>query len=294
MVNVLPNTDWWLDMVDFIVNSFQLPNSVIDELLADLTGAELKCYLYVLRKTKGWNKEEDAISVSQFMKVTGLSNRKVIDACERLVELGLLEQKIGSNKIKVFSVRDYKTSSSEESSLVKKVHSGSEESSLSVVKKVHTQNNNINNTTKNNNTSSSEKIFQTRTKYKKNVFSDDDLKAAEWIFHLIRKLNPSFKEPKFESWANDIRLMRERDNRTHKDICELFKWANQDKFWSVNILSPSKLRDKWDQLSMKRDAAKKCQHAKKHSKKETAPIGVLLKKWRRCSDEPINNTTSEF
>ena len=138
-------------MSDFVVNSFQLPNSVIDELLADLTGAELKCYLYVLRKTKGWNKEEDAISVSQFMKVTGLSNRKVIDACERLVELGLLEQKIGSNKIKVFSVKDYKTSSSEESSLVKKVHSSSKESSLSVVKKVHTQNNNINNTTKNNN-----------------------------------------------------------------------------------------------------------------------------------------------
>lgn len=242
-------------MSDFIVNSFQLPNSVIDELLADLTGAELKCYLYVLRKTKGWNKEEDAISVSQFMKVTGLSNRKVIDACERLVELGLLEQKIGSNKIKVFSVKDYKTSSSEESSLVKKVHSSSEESSLSVVKKVHTQNNNINNTTKNNNTSSSGKNFQPRTKAKKNVFSDDDLKAAEWIFHLIRKLNPSFKEPKFESWANDIRLMRERDNRTHKDICELFHWANQDRFWSVNILSPATLRAKWDQLSMKRNAA---------------------------------------
>lgn len=242
-------------MSNFIVNSFQLPNSVIDELLADLTGAELKCYLYVLRKTKGWNKEEDAISVSQFMKVTGLSNRKVIDACERLVELGLLEQKIGSNKTKVFSVKDYKTSGSEESSLVKKVHSGSEESSLSVVKKVHTQNNNINNTTKNNNTSSSGKNFQPRTKAKKNVFSGDDLKAAEWIFHLIRKLNPSFREPKFESWANDIRLMRERDNRTHKDICELFQWANQDRFWSVNILSPATLRAKWDQLSMKRNAA---------------------------------------
>lgn len=102
--------------------------------------------------------------------------------------------------------------------------------------------------------SSSGKNFQPRTKAKKNVFSDDDLMAAEWILGLIRKLNPSFKEPKIESWANDIRLMRERDNRTHKDICELFKWANQDKFWSVNILSPSKLRDKWDQLSMKRNA----------------------------------------
>ncbi len=107
----------------------------------------------------------------------------------------------------------------------------------------------------NESTSSSGKNFQPRTKAKKNVFSGDDLKAAEWIFHLIRKLNPSFREPKFESWANDIRLMRERDNRTHKDICELFQWANQDRFWSVNILSPATLRAKWDQLSMKRNAA---------------------------------------
>lgn len=244
-------------MSDFIVNSFQLPNSVIDELLADLTGAELKCYLYVLRKTKGWNKEEDAISVSQFMKVTGLSNRKVIDACERLVELGLLEQKIGSNKIKVFSVKDYKTSSSEESSLVKKVHSGSEESSLSVVKKVHTQNNNLNNTTKNNNTSSSEKIFQTEQRAKKYSFSPDDMRAAEWIFELLKKLNPEFKVKSMDSWANCVRLMRERDGRTHRDICELFQWANQDPFWSLNILSPSSLREKWIQLSIKKQASER-------------------------------------
>ena len=235
-------------MSDFIVNSFQLPNSVIDELLADLTGAELKCYLYVLRKTKGWNKEEDAISVSQFMKVTGLSNRKVIDACERLVELGLLEQKIGSNKIKVFSVKDYKTSSSEESSLVKKVHSGSEESSLSVVKKVHTQNNNP---------SSSEKIFQTEQRAKKYSFSPDDMRAAEWIFELLKKLNPEFKVKSMDSWANCVRLMRERDGRTHRDICELFQWANQDPFWSLNILSPSSLREKWIQLSLKKQASER-------------------------------------
>lgn len=247
-------------MSDFIVNSFQLPNSVIDELLADLTGAELKCYLYVLRKTKGWNKEEDAISVSQFMKVTGLSNRKVIDACERLVELGLLEQKIGSNKIKVFSVKDYKTSSSEESSLVKKVHSGSEESSLSVVKKVHTQNNNINNTTKNNNTSSSEKIFKTEQRAKKYSFSPDDMRAAEWIFELLKKLNPEFKVKSMDSWANCVRLMRERDGKTHRDICELFQWANQDPFWSLNILSPSSLREKWVQLSIKKQASERKPH----------------------------------
>lgn len=229
-------------MSKFIPNAFQIPNSVIDELLAKLTCAELKCYLFVVRKTKGWNKESDSISVSQFMEVTGLSNRSVITACESLVEMGLLERSGGERKLNTYSVKAFEISQT------------GEKSSSDLVKKVHTQNNNKN-TIQNNNTSSSGKISQPRAKNKKNVFSDDDLKAAEWIFHLIRKLNPSFKEPKIESWANDIRLMRERDNRTHKDICELFQWANQDRFWSVNILSPATLRAKWDQLSMKRNAA---------------------------------------
>lgn len=145
-------------MSKFIPNSFQVPNAVIDELMAELSGAELKVYLFVLRKTKGWNKADDAISVSQFMESCNLSNRKVIDACNKLVELGLLEQKTGRNKIKVFSVKNY---SCEESSVVKKVHSGSEESSLSVVKKVHTQNNTKQN---NNNQNTNLTVSNARTK----------------------------------------------------------------------------------------------------------------------------------
>ena len=242
-------------MLDQDVRGFIFPNSIIDELLPELSHSELKCYLCVLRKTKGWNKEEDAISVSQFMKVTGLSNKAVISACESLVEREILERKSGDRNTGIYSIKTYKTTTSEKSSLVKNFPSTSEKSSQVTNEKSSHTINNIKNNIQNNNTSSSGKNFQPRTKAKKNVFSDDDLKAAEWIFHLIRKLNPSFKEPKFESWANDIRLMRERDNRTHKDICELFHWANQDRFWSVNILSPATLRAKWDQLSIKRNAA---------------------------------------
>lgn len=80
----------------FIPNFLQVPNAVIDELLPDLTGAELKCYLVVIRKTKGWNKESDNISISQFMKATGLSNSAVIKACESLVKYGLLVKENGS------------------------------------------------------------------------------------------------------------------------------------------------------------------------------------------------------
>ena len=90
---------------------------------------------------------------------------------------------------------------------------------------------------------------------KKSVYTDDDLRAANWIFGLIKNLSPNVKTPDFASWANEIRLMRERDGRSHKDICELFKWANQHEFWASNILSPAKLREKWDQLEIKRNAS---------------------------------------
>ncbi|MEM8119479.1 hypothetical protein Q4R94_18525 [Morganella morganii] len=81
----------------------------------------------------------------------------------------------------------------------------------------------------------------------------DDLKAAQWIFQLITRISPSAKTPNWSGWANDVRLMREQDNRTHSNICQMFKFANQDNFWKSNILSPAKLREKWTQLEAKRN-----------------------------------------
>ena len=100
----------------FIPNFLQVPNAVIDELLPDLTGAELKCYLVVIRKTKGWNKESDNISISQFMKATGLSNSAVIKACESLVKYGLLVKENGSRNTGIYAVNSYSKTTYEESS----------------------------------------------------------------------------------------------------------------------------------------------------------------------------------
>lgn len=84
----------------------------------------------------------------------------------------------------------------------------------------------------------------------------DDLKAAEWMFDVVKSIEPSARKPAFAGWANDIRLMREKDGRDHRDMCLLFKWASQDSFWCGNVLCPGKLREKWSQLVIKRDKAK--------------------------------------
>lgn len=261
----------------FIPNSFQVPNALVDDLMAELSGAELKCYLAILRKTKGWNKESDAISVTQLMDVTGLSNKAVIDACNSLVGRDLLSQGVGSRGVKIFSVNLCKKFTSEKSSLVKKVHSTSEKSSLVTSEKSSHTINNIKNTIQNTNNSTSGKNFPPAKTGKKFVYTDDDLLVANWIFGLIKNLSPNVKTPAFESWANEIRLMRERDGRTHKDICELFRWANQDSFWAANILSPSKLREKWDQLEIKRGSSKANKRKESFAEKNSSDWGSAEK-----------------
>lgn len=80
----------------------------------------------------------------------------------------------------------------------------------------------------------------------------DDLMTAQWMFRRVQLITPNVLEPNWVQWANVIRLMRMLDQRSHRDICELYDWVSRDAFWCANVLSPQKLRQKWDQLQAKR------------------------------------------
>jgi len=83
-------------------------------------------------------------------------------------------------------------------------------------------------------------------------FSEEDVETAKFIFSRIKTVHPGFKKPDLNSWANQIRLMLERDGHNRENIKILFTWANNDHFWQSIILSPSKLRKQWDTLEIKR------------------------------------------
>lgn len=80
----------------------------------------------------------------------------------------------------------------------------------------------------------------------------DDVAVADEILSLILKINPKHKPPNIQKWAACVRLMVGRDSRTRDEIRELFAWANADSFWQANILSPAKLREKWDVLFLQK------------------------------------------
>lgn len=81
-------------MNGFIPNSFQVPNALVDEIISTINPNSLKCYLVVIRKTVGWQKEWDKISTSQLMKLTGIKRKDTIfKSMKELEELGLIESK---------------------------------------------------------------------------------------------------------------------------------------------------------------------------------------------------------
>lgn len=89
-------------------------------------------------------------------------------------------------------------------------------------------------------------------------FEPIDRELSEFLLERIKANTPTFKSPNIENWAAHIRLMRERDGRTEEQIRFIIDWCQKDVFWQANILSTSKLREKFDTLvaQMKRKSTR--------------------------------------
>ena len=86
-----------------------------------------------------------------------------------------------------------------------------------------------------------------------NKFADDaiELILASELYDLILLNNPNSKKPNLQSWSKQIDLMIRVDKRSASEIREVIRWSQRDSFWQTNILSTKKLREKYDQLTMK-------------------------------------------
>ena len=78
-------------MNEFIPHSFQISNAVIDEYLSKMSGNAWKCYGLIVRKTRGWQKTHDSLSISQIQKFTGIKKEETVQkAIDELIALGLI------------------------------------------------------------------------------------------------------------------------------------------------------------------------------------------------------------
>jgi phage replication O-like protein O len=71
----------------------KIANELYDVLLAtNLNGTELKIIFCIIRKTYGYNKKRDKISISQFLDTTNLDNRNFRRSIKKLINMKIIIQ----------------------------------------------------------------------------------------------------------------------------------------------------------------------------------------------------------
>ena len=98
----------------FVPNSTQVPHLLLRHFMHLLKDTEFKCLMMICDQTYGWQREVDAIALSQFQNGitardgtqvccgTGASRPSIVDALKRLTESGLIETYKGNtNKYQI-------------------------------------------------------------------------------------------------------------------------------------------------------------------------------------------------
>ncbi|MEL4370721.1 replication protein [Shewanella xiamenensis] len=250
----------------------RLSNTLVDALCrTKLSDRESRVLHAVIRRTYGFGKASDWICLDQLAEMTGIYTTNICLAIKSLTDRNILiksGRKLGVNP--VISEWSDKSSAAEKSK--KTIIKTDNKIINSDNPIIETDNQNYRNREiqkKDNITKDTiQKISSShiadamadmqvkpdaaiQTPNGKLWGTKDDLTCAEFIYSRVLMVNPTAKKPNWPDWANQVRLMRMQDNRTHHEICKLFKFANTDSFWASNVLCPKTLRKQWDKLNAK-------------------------------------------
>ncbi|ENV09519.1 hypothetical protein F966_02177 [Acinetobacter higginsii] len=94
-------------MSKFVPNSFMVANAFVDEAMNKISDASVKIYLLIVRKTRGWTKESDALSLRQLENLSLKSRPTVIKCLNELEKVGLIKKHHQSKYGNVYSPVDH-------------------------------------------------------------------------------------------------------------------------------------------------------------------------------------------
>ena len=193
----------------------------------------------IIRKTYGWQKKEDNISLSQFNLATGLKRPNICKALKKLTIMNLIITQKDNGIVNIYRLnKDFDTWKPLPKKIIlpKKIMVLTQKDNKSLPKKIHT----IDTST-----------IDTITKDKTFSLTSNEVRLSELLLSLIIKRNATHKKPNIQTWAKEIDRMIRIDKREAKDIEKIIEWCQSDAFWQNNILSTKKLREKYDQLKLK-------------------------------------------
>lgn len=218
-----------------------IPHELAEALMrVNLSGYYYRIIWCIFRKTYGWHKDRDGISLTQFQNMTGLDRRHVNRTLKNLEDMDMILVDRSSH-INIYKFNgDYERWILRDSAILgTSTRLGTKvvpDMELKVVPELaHT---------KERKETIQKKLVQ--KEYKESI----EFKLSEFLFNKIKENNPGHKQPNLNTWVTHIDKMIRLDNRDPEKIKEVIEWCQANDFWQANILSTKKLREKFDQLFM--------------------------------------------
>ncbi|WP_455542920.1 hypothetical protein [Intestinibacter sp.] len=89
---------------------------------------------------------------------------------------------------------------------------------------------------------------------------------SQLLYCLIKKNNPNFDVPDFNSWTKGFSIILKNDKRSLREVIDLLRWIHlQDDFWRSFVLSPWDLRKQYGKIVARKKYAEDKAQAKKQS-----------------------------
>lgn len=225
-----------------------------------IPGEARQCFDFIARKTYGWNKPVDSISLSQFVEGTGIIKSHVCRVIKQLKEMNMITITQKGNSITIYGIqKDFEKWKPlpKKVTLPKKVMAVTQKGNDSVKPNSHgndaicgvlTENDKKNNVTqKGTHKTTRYKPTSTKPSSMKKKSKEYSLQVKFLVDQYFKTLNEK-QQQRFEKKRDEFhdhcdKLMR-LDKFTEEEIRKAVNWARNDWFWCGNFLSFSKLRKK--------------------------------------------------
>lgn len=117
-----------------------------------------------------------------------------------------------------------------------------------------------------------------------------DLPHAGRLCHLLADLieaNGSKRPKVTRTWLRDMDRLMRLDGRTPEQVESAIRWCQQDEFWRSNVMSPSKLRTRYDQMRLQaaRDIGRGANRAKDEAAAKADDVIRRLQEQERVRGE---------
>ena len=125
-----------MESFEILENYTKVPNEVF-LIVKFMKPSSYIVLIHIVRKTVGFNKKSDGISISQFVEATGLSKRQIINSIAELKELKVINITRQTHKNGGKSYNRYKLNLKGITTLVQNLHKGGADNAQGVVQNLH-------------------------------------------------------------------------------------------------------------------------------------------------------------